>query len=99
MSKDFEIRFLGGVPVDLGWGSVVEEGGWARYGSGKGAEGEDGKEGNGEGINGDDGRARRKGDGEPLVQRYRSCKLSDVFRGITEQVIQIVEGDHEATRT
>ena len=109
MSSDFGVKFLGGVPVDLGWGSVVEEGDWAKYGGGEKNEGEGEEEGRdddedeevetrpAEQISGDDGRARRKGDGELLVQRYRSCKLSEVFRGIAEQVIDLVEGGHEIT--
>ena len=110
MSSDFGVKFLGGVPVDLGWGSVVEEGGWAAYGGGGKKEGEyEEEEGSdddedeevetrpAEQISDDDGRSRRKGDGEQLVQRYRSCKLSEVFRGITEQVIDLVEGGHDET--
>ncbi|KAL9103829.1 MAG: hypothetical protein Q9163_001149 [Psora crenata] len=33
MSQEFGVRFLGGVPLDQGWGRVVEEGEWARYGA------------------------------------------------------------------
>ena len=110
MSLEFGVPFLGSVPLDLGWGVVVEEGGWARYGEVEPTAAQGGDGGEGEGLNGeprvdsvdgpgvtqDDGRARRKEDGASLVQRYRSCILSNVFDGITRQIVGIVEGDHEA---
>lgn len=74
MSEEFGVRFLGGVPVDAQWGSLVEEGKRPRYGQtelimeqvfmGK----EDGS----------------------LVDKYRSCSLCPSFcriaRGIIDQV-------------
>lgn len=114
MAKEFEVRFLGGVPVDMGWGKVVEEGGWAEYGkveAGENGEREDAEEdGNGddEGMeaiatgsardsangNGDipANAAPQKGtDKALLVDRYRSCKLCEVFGGISRRIIDIVE--------
>ena len=106
MAREFGVRFLGSVPVDLGWGKVVEEGGWAEYGKVEGS-GEDGnREGKDEvgSANDDEVEANGNGDvpvdGAPqkksmekalLVDRYRSCKLCEVFGGISRRVIDIVE--------
>ena len=108
MCREFGERFLGSVPLDLGWGVVVEEGGWAQYGEASSSKNGDGtirEEQGGMAVNGhgggvqrddreDDGRLRRKGEAL-LVQRYRSCKLCDVFEGITRQITNTVEDGQE----
>ena len=129
MAREFGVRFLGGVPVDLGWGKVVEEGGWAEYGQVEGGGGDGGREGADEdegggdggregadedegggdgGMEGDGTRSAKdsvKGSGDItangasqkrthkalLVERYRSCKLCEVFDGISRRIIDIVE--------
>lgn len=116
MAREFGVRFLGGVPVDLGWGKVVEEGGWAEYGRVEEGGGDGGREGKDEdggggdgGMEGDgirsaedlvngngevsvDGASQQKRtDKALLVERYRSCKLCEVFDGISRRIIDIVE--------
>ncbi|KAL8767926.1 MAG: hypothetical protein Q9209_005714 [Squamulea sp. 1 TL-2023] len=106
MAKEFDVRFLGGVPVDGQWGSLVEEGKRPRY------DGEvvkdytdddefddhgDGKEikkqeieVNRSDVNARNGVSPRPDDGL-LVDKYRSCSLCAIFEGITRQLTSIVE--------
>ena len=82
MSGDFGVRFLGGVPVDMAWGVLVEEGRRPVYGEVRNNE-DDGEE-----------HVERSGarDEGLLVDKYRSCALCEVFDGITRQLVDIVEG-------
>ena len=83
MAGEEGVGFLGGVEVDGAWGRLVEEGRRPSYGGVGGGEGEGGK---GEGEEG--GR-----DEALLVDKYRSCKLSETFEGIAARVVGIVEGE------
>ena len=90
MSGDFGVRFLGGVPVDMAWGVLVEEGkrpvyGEVRNNGDDGAEEDVDEEGHGE----EEKDSRDEG---LLVDKYRSCALCGVFEGITRQLVDIVEG-------
>lgn len=76
MSQEFGVRFLGSVPVDAQWGSLVEEGKRPRYG-----EPELREEQSFAGT--EDG---------PLVDKYRSCSLCPAFREIARGVIDNVDG-------
>ena len=87
MSGDFGVRFLGGVPVDMAWGVLVEEGRRPVYGEVRN-NGDDGEEVDGERRGERDG-ARDEG---LLVDKYRSCALCGVFDVITRQLVDIVEG-------
>lgn len=71
MSEEFGVRFLGGVPVDAQWGSLVEEGKRPRYRQTELIEEQVfmGKE-----------------DGS-LVDKYRSCSLCPALRGIARGII------------
>ena len=87
MSGDFGVKFLGGVPVDMAWGILVEEGRRPVYGEVRN-NGHDGEE---------DVDAERRGERDGardeglLVDKYRNCALCGVFDGITRQLVDIVE--------
>lgn len=88
MSKDFGVRFLGGVPIDRQWGVLVEEGKRPVYGGvAKDGDGEEGS------VDGAEEQLVAEGEKEPglLVDKYRSCSLSGLFEGITDEVVQIIE--------
>ena len=89
MSGDFGVRFFGGVPVDMAWGGLVEEGRRPIYGEVK-------NNGDDEEKHGDKERRCEREDVASdeglLVDRYRSCALCGVFEGITRQLVDIVEG-------
>lgn len=74
MSEEFGVRFLGSVPVDAQWGSLVEEGKRPRYGEGELREEQVfiGKEA---GL---------------LVEKYRSCSLCPAFNRIARGVVDKV---------
>lgn len=74
MSEEFGVRFLGSVPVDAQWGSLVEEGKRPRYGEPELRE---------EQV------FMVKEDG-PLVDKYRSCSLCPAFYGIARGVVDKV---------
>lgn len=74
MSEEFGVRFLGRVPVDAQWGSLVEEGKRPRYGEPELTE---------EQV------LMGKEDG-PLVDKYRSCSLCPAFRGIARGMVDKV---------
>jgi len=90
MSADFGVKFLGGVPIDRQWGVLVEEGQRPTYGGVAKDEDEEGSE------IGDREEVVAEGEKEPglLVDKYRSCSLSGLFEGITNEVVQIVEQGH-----
>lgn len=100
MSRDFGVRFLGGVPVDGQWGLLVEEGRRPVYGGVERVEGEDEGDGIAEGEDeerderGNGGREKRIAEGVKeeglLVDKYRSCSLSGLFEGIAREVVQLV---------
>jgi Mrp family chromosome partitioning ATPase len=77
MSREKGVRFLGRVPVDPGWGRLVEEG-KAEGGEAVEAEAE------AEGVE----QKKKKGLGE----MYRTSLLAPAFRDIAAQVVGIVEG-------
>lgn len=76
MSEEFGVEFLGSVPVDAQWGSLVEEGKRPRYGQ------TDLRE---ERV------SMGKEDGS-LVDKYRSCSLCPAFCRIARGVIDKVNG-------
>ncbi|CAF9906017.1 MAG: cytosolic Fe-S cluster assembly factor cfd1 [Alectoria fallacina] len=100
MAENFEVPFLGGVPVDRQWGVLVEEGRRPSYGAvenrGEGEEegkdrGWDESEEGWEKTDGLESDEERKEEGL-LVDRYRSCSLYGCFQSITKQLVGIVEG-------
>ncbi|MCJ1263502.1 cytosolic Fe-S cluster assembly factor cfd1 [Lobaria immixta] len=99
MSQEFEVPFLGRVPVDAQWGALVEEGRRPRYGGAEKSAGGDEESGGGDknrnGADGmengakDENRAIRKPiDPGPLVDKYRSCSLHPIFAGIANELAQ-----------
>lgn len=99
MAREFDVKFLGGVPVDGQWGSLVEEGKRPRYGEDfvkvAGEDDEDNQETYAN--DGDDdagtGLSAQPDDGL-LVDKYRSCSLCVTFEGISSQLISLVESGH-----
>ncbi len=89
MSGDFGVRFLGGVPVDMAWGVLVEEGRRPVYGEVRNNVDDEEEDVNGERRCDREDVARDEG---LLVDKYRSCALCGVFEGITRQLVDIVEG-------
>ena len=89
MSGDFGVRFLGGVPVDMAWGGLVEEGRRPVYGEVRNNGDDEEEDVDGESRWAGEDVARDEG---LLVDKYRSCALCGVFEGITRQLVDIVEG-------
>ena len=83
MSLDFGVPFLGGVPVDGQWGVLVEEGRRPRYAAAV----------NNGGVHddGEDGEEKWEKEDGLLVDKYRSCALSEGFGDITRQLVAVVE--------
>lgn len=75
MAEEFKVPFLGSVPMDAQFISLVEEGRRPTYPSGTTVNGKD--------ISGTNG----EGEGEGLVDKYRDCSLFHVFGDITEKVM------------
>ncbi|KAL8648967.1 MAG: hypothetical protein Q9226_005771 [Calogaya cf. arnoldii] len=105
MAREFEVRFLGGVPVDGQWGSLVEEGKRPKYGEDVVKDNGDDDEDDEMNINdtvtdvnngGDDDEKRPSDqlDDGLLVDKYRSCSLRVIFEGITSQLMGLVESSH-----
>lgn len=90
MSRDFGVRFLGGVPIDGQWGVLVEEGKRPRYNTvaNDDAEGEGERDSSGE--RDEDAVAGVK-EGGLLVDKYRSCSLREIFGEIVRGLVGIVE--------
>ncbi|MCJ1287626.1 cytosolic Fe-S cluster assembly factor cfd1 [Xylographa opegraphella] len=97
MAREFGVGFLGGVPLDSQWGTLVEEGARPKYGGVvKDGTGEDTdasvadeeQDGDAEAELSTEKRAREEG---LLVDKYRSCSLCPVFEGIAKQVVDTVQ--------
>jgi len=79
MAKDFDVPFLGSVPIDPAFVTLIEEGTRPVYPAGTT-------------VNGDDmvkEESPRGGDNEnaSLIEKYTSCSLYAVFRGIVQQLV------------
>lgn len=102
MSQEFEVPFLGRIPVDTQWGSLVEEGRRPRYGDAGSTGGDEDSGGRGnesEGTNGVENGAEdekitsdiargQASDPGLLVDKYRSCSLHPIFQGIANGLAQ-----------
>ncbi|KAL8683419.1 MAG: hypothetical protein Q9224_006684, partial [Gallowayella concinna] len=107
MAEEFDVKFLGAVPVDGQWGALVEEGKRPTYNRDDGGEESDeddededrstGRKGEKEMNGQNDGTTAKKGissaepDNDLLVDKYRSCSLCSIFEGITRNLIGLVE--------
>ncbi|KAL8898364.1 MAG: hypothetical protein Q9192_002118 [Flavoplaca navasiana] len=106
MAKEFDVKFLGAVPVDGQWGTLVEEGKRPRYGEDVTKDDGDDDDDDDEMAMNDRGTEVRRGDDAIgkgliaqledglLVDKYRSCSLCTTFEKITSQVIGLVENGH-----
>ncbi|KAI4094510.1 MAG: hypothetical protein LQ339_007471 [Xanthoria mediterranea] len=105
MAREFEVIFLGGVPVDGQWGSLVEEGKRPRYGEDvvkdvvkdDGDDDDDDEDDDDDTVNRNDTAENNVSAGMDvglLVDKYRSCSLCVTFEGITSQLIGLVESGH-----
>jgi Mrp family chromosome partitioning ATPase len=84
MAKDFNVQFLGSVPIDPQFGMLVEAGRKPVYPAGTTVNGKEfSNEGNKENAVGDEGL---------LVEKYRDCSLCPIFGDITKQVMSAVVG-------
>ncbi|KAI9876928.1 MAG: cytosolic Fe-S cluster assembly factor cfd1 [Pleopsidium flavum] len=86
MAAEFGVPFLGSVPVDPQFGTLVEEGRRPGYPEGTMVGGEDVEKG-------DDGGVVAGSDEGLLVEKYRSCSLCHIFEGITRDLVGMVDGD------
>ncbi|CAL8584211.1 cytosolic Fe-S cluster assembly factor cfd1 [Xanthoria parietina] len=100
MAREFEVNFLGGVPVDGQWGSLVEEGKRPRYGQDivkDDGDHDDDDDDDDDMVNRDDTVENNVSAGMDvglLVDKYQSCSLCVTFEGITSQLIGLVESGH-----
>ena len=86
MAQEFNVRFLGSVPIDPQFVMLVETGRWPVCPVGTE-------------VNGQDLSVRDGGDPavdvkDPglLVEKYKDCSLSPIFKDITKDVIGVIEG-------
>ena len=87
MADQAGIKFLGGVPVDVKFGDLVEAGKVLGYDSGSDDDGSGGGGGDGDGD----------GDGGPpderlLVEKYLDCPSASTFLGFADSLITMIEG-------
>lgn len=85
MAKEFEVDFLGSVPIDPMFIRLIEEGKRPVYPEGTVVEGQEMHE------NGTRGGEEEETEGL-LVEKYMACSLQPIFRGIVEQLVQTIEG-------
>lgn len=86
MAREFNVRFLGSVPIDPQFVMLVETGRRPAYPVGTKVNGHD--------ISVQDGGdpATDVKDSGLLVEKYKDCSLSSVFKDITKDVIDVVQG-------
>lgn len=82
MAKEFDVDFLGSVPIDPQFIALIEEGTRPVYPEGTVVEGKDMHEKQVEHPAHTDGL---------LVERYMSCSLQPIFKGIVQQLVQTIE--------
>ncbi|KAH8805838.1 P-loop containing nucleoside triphosphate hydrolase protein [Xylogone sp. PMI_703] len=86
MAEEFNVRFLGSVPIDPQFVMLIETGKRPTYPAGTSVNGQNfGAELNG-GPRSESDTGRR----EYLVDKYQDCSLCAVYKDITNQVIEIV---------
>lgn len=87
MAGDFEVPFLGSVPIDPAFVQLIEEGTRPMYPRGTIIDGEDIGEPTREVMN---GQTKEEGRGL-LVDKYRSCSLCPLFDGIVTKLVVDIE--------
>ncbi|OTA67228.1 P-loop containing nucleoside triphosphate hydrolase protein [Hypoxylon sp. EC38] len=88
MAKDFNVRFLGGVPIDPQFVMLVETGRRPRYPKGTVIDGQDFSETHQNGhTNTSAGEAK---DASLLANKYLDCSLEPIFRKITQDIVTAI---------
>ena len=82
MAKDFDVPFLGSVPIDPMFIRLIEEGKTPEYPEGTVIEGNDMQT---------NGPIQEIKDDALLVEKYRSCSLAPIFDGVVKQVVATIE--------
>jgi hypothetical protein len=83
MAEEMGVRFLGAVPIDVGFGEMIESGM-----KGKGeldAQNESKRIGDGDGVQ----------DRNLLVERYKKCWSLSIFECFAKTLIEIIEGPNQ----
>ena len=102
MAREFGVGFLGSVPLDSQWGLLVEQGLRPKYGAVvKDSAGEDEDSGvwveEGDDAEVEMGTAQVEKEEGLLVDKYRSCSLSPVFKAIAQKVVDTVQNGTAAS--
>jgi len=79
MASEFEVPFLGSVPIDPAFVVLVEEGVWPRYPEGTKVDGKP--------MDGTDEAIARGTEGL-FVDKYRDCSLSPLFEGFVKRLVK-----------
>lgn len=83
MAKEFDVPFMGSVPIDPMFIRLIEEGRRPVYPQGTVVEGQDMAKSNDAEVNEDDG---------VLVEKYTACSLYPIFDGMTKTLVTRIEG-------
>lgn len=82
MAKEFDVPFMGSVPIDPMFIRLIEEGRRPVYPEGTVVEGTDMTKGNDDAVVNDDGL---------LVDKYTACSLSPIFNGMVKELVGRIE--------
>ena len=83
MAREFEVPFLGSVPIDPMFIRLIEEGKIPVYPEGTVIDGQDMSNGVANGI--------EKKDEGLLVDKYTACSLCPLFAGMVHELVQVIE--------
>ena len=83
MAKEFDVPFLGNVPIDPMFIRLIEEGKRPRYPEGTVVDGQD--------MRTTEQEEGAQDEGE-LVEKYLSCSLCPLFDAMTRRIVAAVEG-------
>ncbi len=100
MAQDFNVAFLGSVPVDPQFVLLVETGRRPRYPPGTSINGHDVSAPTDEstGRSGQEAEGREAEAGS-LADKYRGCSLYPIFQAITQSVVQTVQAAADSSST
>jgi hypothetical protein len=88
MARDFEVPFLGSVPIDPAFVQLVEEGTRPRYPEGTVVEGTDVSSGSGVEEAGQSTHGSKEG---LFVEKYRDCSLYPLFDGFVTTLRETIK--------
>jgi Mrp family chromosome partitioning ATPase len=83
MAREFDVPFMGSVPIDPMFVRLIEEGRRPVYPEGTVVEGTDMAKGNEDAPTKDEGL---------LVEKYTACSLSPIFNGMVKELVGRIEG-------